>query len=80
MKGRGILLGSTVLLVASAFYAADVKLPPPYTTPSVNNGPRVIPQPAGAQLHVPSGFSVGYMPKTSNGPAVCCLVPPANCC
>ena len=59
MKNRGILLGAAVVLACAAFYAADVKLAPPYATPSVNNGPHVIPQPAGAQLHVPAGFSVG---------------------
>ena len=58
MKNRGILLGAAAALASAAFYAADVKLPPPYATPSVNNGPHVIPQPAGAQLHVPAGFSV----------------------
>jgi glucose/arabinose dehydrogenase len=47
-----------VLCAAATLYAADVKLPPPYATPSVNNGPHVIAQPAGAQLHVPAGFSV----------------------
>jgi glucose/arabinose dehydrogenase len=59
MKNRGILLGASVVLACAAFYAADVKLAPPYATPSVNNGPHVIPQPAGAQLHVPAGFSAG---------------------
>jgi glucose/arabinose dehydrogenase len=58
MQSRGILLGAAVVLAAAAFYAADVKLAPPYATPSANNGPHVIPQPAGAQLHVPAGFSV----------------------
>ena len=45
-------------LCAAAFYASEVKLPPPYATPSVNNGPRVVGRPAGAQLHLPAGFSV----------------------
>ena len=58
MKKRGILLGAAVLVASAGFYAAEVKLAPPYATPSVNNGPHVIPQPAGAQLHVPAGFSV----------------------
>ena len=59
MKNRGILLGAAALAVSgAAFFAADVKLPPPYATRSVNNGPRVIPRPAGAQLQVPKGFSV----------------------
>src|ERR1039458_4086287 len=68
MKNRGILLGAAVVLAAAAFYAADVKLPPPYATPSVNNGPRVIPQPAGAQLHVPAGLSVSVYPGHVEGP------------
>ena len=42
---------------AAAFFAADVKLPPPFATPSVNNGPRVIPKPEGAHLNVPPGFT-----------------------
>jgi len=58
MQNRGLFLGTAAILASVAFYAADVKLPPPYATPSSNNGPRVIPQPAGAQLHVPAGFSV----------------------
>ena len=37
---------------------AEVKLPPPFQTPSVNNGPRVIPKPEGADLKVPAGFKV----------------------
>ncbi|HTQ55534.1 MAG TPA: PQQ-dependent sugar dehydrogenase [Bryobacteraceae bacterium] len=59
MHPRGILTLTVLSLSAGAvFFAADVKLPPPYATPSANNGPHVIPQPAGAQLHVPAGFSV----------------------
>jgi len=58
MQNRPPSLFAAVLLAVTAFYAADVKLAPPYATPSVNNGPHVIPQPAGAQLHVPAGFSV----------------------
>ncbi len=33
-------------------------LPAPYATPSAKNGPKVIPQPEGATLHVPAGFTV----------------------
>ncbi len=33
-------------------------LPPPYETKSVDNGPRLVEQPAGAQLRVPAGFKV----------------------
>jgi len=75
MKDRGILLGFAVLVVAAAFYAADVKLPPPYATPSVNNGPHVIPQPAGAQLHVPAGFSVSVYADNFERPRYMLLGP-----
>src|SRR5258708_1924379 len=34
------------------------KLPPPFSTPSANNGPKVVDRPEGAQLHVPAGFQV----------------------
>lgn len=74
MQNRGILLGAAVLL-AAAFYAADVKLAPPYATPSVNNGPHVIPQPAGAQLHVPAGFSVGFYADNFERPRYMLLDP-----
>lgn len=57
MHTRG-LLGVVLFLGVAVLHAADVKLPPPYATPSVNNGPHIIPRPAGAQLHVPAGFSV----------------------
>ena len=33
-------------------------LPAPYTTPSVNNRPQVVAKPDGAQLSLPSGFSI----------------------
>ena len=75
MENRGILLGAAVALAAAAFYAADVKLPPPYATPSVNNGPRVIPQPAGAQLHVPAGFSVSVYADNFERPRYMLLGP-----
>ena len=59
MNLRGITLGSALLLTATAvFYAQQKVLPPPYATPSANNRPKVIPQPAGAKLNVPKGFQV----------------------
>ena len=57
MQGRRILFGIALFAAGgAAFYQSGVKLPPPFATPSVNNGPRVIPQPAGARLNVPPGF------------------------
>jgi glucose/arabinose dehydrogenase len=59
MNLRGIVLGSTLLFAASAvFYAQQKTLPPPFATPTVNNGPHVIRQPEGAKLSVPPGFQV----------------------
>ena len=46
------------LLPAFFAMAAEVKLPPPFHTPSANNRPRVIPPPSGAQLRAPAGFKV----------------------
>ena len=36
--------------------AKPADLPAPYATPSANNGPQMIPQPAGASLKLPPGF------------------------
>jgi len=33
-------------------------LPAPYATPSINNGPKIIPRPEGVQVKVPAGFVV----------------------
>jgi glucose/arabinose dehydrogenase len=57
MHSRGIITGAALLAATVAvFQAEEIKLPPPFATPSVNNGPRVIPQPEGAQLTLPQGF------------------------
>ncbi len=59
MKFRGFALGCALLFAASAvFYAQQKVLPAPFATPSANNRPRVIAQPAGAKLTVPPGFQV----------------------
>src|SRR5438876_2457024 len=46
-----------LLIAALACWGAEVKLPPPFATPSSTNRPRVIPKPADAELHVPAGFT-----------------------
>jgi glucose/arabinose dehydrogenase len=59
MQLRGILLGIGVFAAASVvFFAQQKDLPAPFATPSVNNGPRVIAQPAGAKLSVPDKFQI----------------------
>ncbi|MEX2261482.1 MAG: PQQ-dependent sugar dehydrogenase [Bryobacteraceae bacterium] len=49
---------AALLLAASIAAAAEVKLPPPFATPSSTNRPRVIQRPAGVDLKVPQGFSI----------------------
>jgi glucose/arabinose dehydrogenase len=46
------------LLAAFCCQGAEVKLPPPFATPSAAARPRVIPKPSDAELHVPAGFTV----------------------
>jgi glucose/arabinose dehydrogenase len=48
----------SVVAIGLAADQGNVKLPPPYATPSVNNGPRVIDRPGGAQLKLPHGFEI----------------------
>jgi len=47
-------------LLALAFLAvlALAQVPAPYETPSVSNGPVIVPRPEGAQVKVPAGFAV----------------------
>src|ERR1039458_7067559 len=59
MNLRGIVLGSVLLVAASAvFYAQQKTRPAPFATPSANNRPRVVAKPEGAKLSVPTGFQV----------------------
>src|SRR5436190_23094831 len=50
-------ISAFLLFTALSCWGADVKLPPPFATPSSTNRPRVIPQPEGTQLYVPTGFA-----------------------
>ncbi len=62
MKPGFVLTISAAALVSGAaawqIARSDVKLPPPFATPSANNRPHVIDKPSGAKLNVPAGFSV----------------------
>src|SRR3954469_1742971 len=51
-------ISAFLLFAAFSCWGAEVRLPPPFATPSSTNRPRVIPQPEGTQLHVPAGFSI----------------------
>jgi len=46
------------MFAAFSCWGAEVKLPPPFATPSVTNRPKVVPQPQGSHLKVPDGFTV----------------------
>jgi glucose/arabinose dehydrogenase len=73
---RLMLTGCLVLGAAAIFYAADSpKLPPPFATPSVRNTPKVIPQPAGAKLNVPAGFTMEIWAEGFNTPRYMMLGP-----
>jgi glucose/arabinose dehydrogenase len=51
---------SAVAIITGAWQVAGLKspeLPKPYATPSANNRPHVIKQPANAKVHVPAGFN-----------------------
>jgi glucose/arabinose dehydrogenase len=50
-------LGSVVVLLSFALWQVE-KLPPPFATRSAVNPPEVIPRPAGADLHLPTGFKI----------------------
>ena len=59
MSKRSLLALSILTLVAATLAFSDkVDLPPPFTTPSANNRPQVIPRPDGARLQVPKGFTI----------------------
>ena len=60
MRKRFFLAIPAVLAggLALAWQAQQPKLPPPFHSPSVNNGPQVISRPDGVQLRVPAGFTV----------------------
>jgi glucose/arabinose dehydrogenase/cytochrome c2 len=44
------------------------RLPPPFSTESARNSPKLIPRPAYAQLHAPPGFTVGVFATDLRGP------------
>jgi hypothetical protein len=55
-----LLVPASVLTLAFALAwdSKDVKLPPPFATPSVDNGPHVVDKPEGSELKLPAGFHV----------------------
>src|SRR5713226_9437640 len=58
LRTRLLYLFVTGLTIALALQVNRVELPPPFETPSVNNGPRMIPRPSQADLKLPAGFHI----------------------
>lgn len=60
MQLKAVVPVTAMLAIAAALAwdSKDVKLPPPFATPSVDNGPRVVERPEGAQLKLPAGFHI----------------------
>jgi glucose/arabinose dehydrogenase len=63
------------LFAACSCWSAEVKLPPPFATPSSTNRPRVVPKPADAQLHVPDGFTIAQYAEGFEQPRYMTLGP-----
>jgi glucose/arabinose dehydrogenase len=63
------------LTVALAGDSKDVKLPPPFATPSVDNGPHVVDRPEGAELKLPDGFQVDVYAEGFEQPRFMALGP-----
>jgi glucose/arabinose dehydrogenase len=63
------------LFAAFSCWSAEVKLPPPFATPSSTNRPRVVPKPADAQLHVPDGFTIAQYAEGFEQPRYMTLGP-----
>ena len=58
---RNVMGSCTVIVLFAAGLVAQSSpkhLPPPFQTPSADNRPDVIPQPDGARVKVPAGFTV----------------------
>ena len=71
MLSVGLIAGAVALV-----WAADPpKLPPPFATPSVRNTPKVVPQPAGAKLNVPAGFTMELVAEGFKTPRYMLLGP-----
>lgn len=79
------LLGSTRAQTSPGDWQADAPgkrhsvsiadLPAPYSTESVSNGPRLIPRPEGAMLHVPEGFEIQEYASGFKNPRYLCCAP-----
>src|SRR5882762_2987859 len=51
-------ISAVAMTVSAVAWQVAAKLPPPFSTPSANNRPKVIERPNGAQLRLPAGFTI----------------------
>ena len=74
-----ILMSLLTLSLCIAFVAAQQPqagtLPAPFATPSVRNTSRIVPQPAGAALKVPAGFTVSLFADRLENPRMMTIAP-----
>jgi glucose/arabinose dehydrogenase len=77
MQIRAILPATALLALAAALAwdSREVKLPPPFATPSVDNGPHVVDRPEGADLKLPAGFQVDIYAEGFEQPRFMALGP-----
>jgi glucose/arabinose dehydrogenase len=68
-------ISALVVIGAAALAAQSRPLPPPFQTPSVDNRPTVIPQPNGARVVVPTGFTVDVAAEGFDTPRFMLLGP-----
>lgn len=77
MKPNVLLPAAALLAFAVAFAgdSKDVKLSPPFATPSADNGPHVVDRPEGAELKLPAGFQVDIYAEGFEQPRFMALGP-----
>jgi len=77
MKLKALLPVASLLLIGAvlAWDSKDAKLPPPFATPSVDNGPHVVDRPEGAQLKLPAGFEIDVYAEGFEQPRFMALGP-----
>src|SRR5690349_9255217 len=77
MKRKAFLPAAALLAFAAALAwdQKEVKLPPPFASPSVDNGPHVVDRPEGAELKLPDGFQVDIYAEGFEQPRFMALGP-----
>jgi glucose/arabinose dehydrogenase len=72
---RAVLLSCAAGAGLAAVWLSIAQFPQPFATPSAVNPPDVVPRPAGAQLHLPSGFHIEVYARGFRAPRFMTLEP-----